>query len=91
MRKERKKSFPLKKVFSLNLICFLRCKGIKEKDIGFNEKTKKVYFVYEETDRLNELIEEYRDSDAVVRLHDFISEFKQLKEEMYRYSKEFSK
>lgn len=80
----------IKKIFSLNLICFLRCNGVKEKSVGFNHETKKVYFVYDE-DEVAELIETYRDSDVKVRLHDFIAEFKQLKEDMFKHSREFQK
>lgn len=80
-----------RKIFSLNLICYLRCNNIDEKDIGFNEDTKKVYFIYEDNKRLKELIANYREVDAIVKLHDFIGEFKQLKEEMFKYSKEFMK
>lgn len=81
----------IRKIFSLNLICYLRCNGIKEQSVGFNEDTKKVYFIYDENDRLNELIESYRNSDVMVKLHDFIGEFKSLKEEMYKHSKSFNK
>lgn len=81
----------MKHIFSLNLICFLRCKGIDESNVGFNDTTKKVYFVYEDNEQLERLIEEYRDTDAVVRLHDFIGEFKALKEEMYMHTKSFMK
>ena len=76
----------MRKIFSLNLICFLRCNGQKESSVGINKETNKVYFVFDETEELKTLIEEYKDRDKMVRLHDFISEFKTLKEEMYRYS-----
>lgn len=81
----------IRKIFSLNLICYLRCNGVKEQSVGFNEDTKKVYFIYEENDELDRLIADYRDTDALVRLHDFIGEFKQLKEEMYKHTKNFMK
>lgn len=81
----------IRKIFSLNLICYLRCNGLKEDNIGFNEDTKKVYFIYEDTKKLEKMIEAYRDKDAMVRLHDFTVEFKQLKEEMYHHMKEFTK
>lgn len=81
----------IKKIFSLNLICFLRCNGIKEKSVGFNYDTKKVYFVFEDNAELAELVDTYRDSHVMVKLHDFIAEFKQLKEEMFKHSKEFQK
>lgn len=81
----------IKKIFSLNLICFLRCNGVKEKSVGFNHDTKKVYFIYEDDARLEKLVETYRDSDVEVRLHDFIAEFKQLKEEMYQHLKNYTK
>ena len=78
-----------KQIFSLNLICYLRCNGFVEESVGFNENTNKVYFIYENTEELNEAIETYKDRDTVVNLHDFISEFRQLKEEMYFYVKDF--
>ena len=76
----------MKKVFSLNLICFLRCKGLKESNVGISKETNKVYFVFDETEELTNLIAEYKDRGTMVNMHDFISEFKTLKEEMYRYS-----
>lgn len=84
MKKERK-------IFSLNLICYLRCNGFKEKKVGFNKNTKKVFFIYEEDEKLEKMIRKYKNRETMVKLHDFIAEFKTLKEEMYHYQKEFMK
>lgn len=81
----------MKKVFSLNLICYLRCNGFKEKNVGFNADSKKVYFIYDESDELTDMINEYKRKDTMVKLHEFIAEFKQLKEEMYQHLKEYTK
>lgn len=83
------KKIRTKRIFSLNFICFLRCKGVKEKSVGFDYNTRKVYFAYEDNDMLEKLFENYNDSDVEIKLHDFISKFKQLKDEIRQYSKEF--
>lgn len=81
----------IKEVFSLNLICYLRCNGLSEKRVGFNKDTKKVYFVYEKSEELDRLFIEYKNKETTVRLHDFIAEFKKLKEDIYFYSNKFLK
>ena len=81
----------IRKVFSLNLICYLRCNKFKENSVGFNKDTKKVYFIYDDNKELDRVIKEYKRKDTQVKLHDFIAEFKKLKEEMYQHLKEFTK
>lgn len=78
-------------IYSLNLICYLRLHGFEEIDVGFNRNTNKVFFIYDDNDALKSVIEEYRDRDVEVRLHDFIGEFKKLKSQMYQYSRDFEK
>lgn len=71
------------------MVCYLHCKGYKEVDIGFNENTKKVYFVYEDNKEINEAIDKYKDIDTLVNLHQFITEFKKLKDEVYKHNQHF--
>lgn len=81
----------MRQVFSLNLISYLRCNGIKEVGVGFNDKTNKVYFIFDETEEFIRLVNVYKLKDTVVPLHGFIAEFKQLKQDMYGHMNEFKK
>lgn len=79
----------IKEVYSLNLICFLRLKGIEKDDVGYNVYTEKVYYYYEPSAELDEAIGEYRDSDTLVRLQGFISEFKNVRNKIGNYKRKF--
>lgn len=81
----------IREVYSLNLICYLRLKGIEKDEVGYNEFTKKVYYYYEPSRELDEAIGEYRDSDTLVRLQGFITEFRKIKDEIGKYKREFER
>ncbi len=81
----------MKKIFSLNMICYLRCNGYKELSVGFNENTKKVYYVFDDSTEVQDAIDKYKEKDTMVNLHGFITEFRELKEELYQHSKKFNK
>lgn len=81
----------MKKILSLNLVCYLRCNGFKEHSVGYNPDNRKIYFNYEESESLKEMIDEYKKKDTMVCLHDFIVEFRYLKNEIYKHMKEYSK
>lgn len=80
-----------KRIYSLNLICYLRMNEIEHIDVGFDRKSRNVFYVYEDNDELKDGIEGYKDVDAMVKLHGFIGEFKKLKDEIFRYKREFDR
>lgn len=78
----------MKKIYSLNLISFLRSKGHKELEIGCNEENGKAYYVFEELDAITNLIKEYKNPKVEVVLHDFVANFKNIKKEIHQYKKD---
>lgn len=79
----------IRDVYSLNLICYLRLKGIEKREVGWNDYTKKVYYIYEPTIAFDEAVEMYRDEETVVGLRGFITGFKDVKEEISIYKRKF--
>lgn len=76
-------------IYSLNLICYLRLHSFDEKEVGFNDNTGKVYYIFEYSDELIKTIGDYRDRETLVNLHGFITEFRGLKEEVWEHSRGF--
>jgi hypothetical protein len=79
----------MKRVFSLNVISYLKAHDVHEIDIGFDSKTKKVYYVFDESDVVVNLIANYRSDGTQVNLRDFITQFKNVKEDIARHLKVF--
>lgn len=76
----------MKKIYSLNLISYLRSKGFKELEMGRNEHTGKVYYIFPQTEEVADAIKEYKNPKAEVVLHEFIENFKNIKKEIYEYN-----
>lgn len=79
----------MKRIFSLNLICFLRVSGIKEKDVGIDGKTGNVFYLFEDNQKLVNLIDEYKSEGTQVVLKSFIGEYKILKDEIAKYKRSY--
>ena len=71
-----------KRIFSINLISFLKLQNFNEVNRGIAEDTGKVYYVFPENDEVKEKINEYKGRNVTVNLHDFISQFRGIKQNM---------
>ena len=77
----------MKRIFSLNMICYLRCKGQKEIRIILDEDTHLLCYEFIDTKTIRQMIKEYKLTTTQVHLHQFVTEFKRLKQEIYLYQK----
>lgn len=75
----------MKKLYSLNMIVFLRISGFKELEVGYDAKTQKIFYVF--SDEVSKAIDKYKNVETQVNLKDFITKFKELKEEVANHLK----
>ncbi|WIF94298.1 DUF5659 domain-containing protein [Caminicella sporogenes] len=68
-----------KRIYSLNLVAWLKSKGHKQIEIKVDKENNKKYYVFAETDDVARDIEEYRKNRE---LHEFIRQFKEVKKEI---------
>ena len=73
----------MKRIYSLNLIAYLRSEGFTEVGTGKDEEHGKVFYSFEETPAVTQAIKEYKNPQVQVNLHAFVSNFKDLKQEIY--------
>lgn len=77
----------MKRIYSLNLISYLRTKGYKEVGVFQDEENGKYYYSFEESESILESIKEYKNPNAQVNLHEFIANFKSIKKDIYLLGK----
>ena len=77
----------MKRIYSLNLVSYLRSHGFNELSIERDESNNKLYYTFAETKDVQNAIEEYKNPNATVLLHQFISNFKDIKREIYEFNK----
>ncbi|ODG93724.1 hypothetical protein BED47_00710 [Gottfriedia luciferensis] len=75
----------MKRLYSINLITFLKINGCYEESYHYNREKNKVYAVFKESGLFRELVKEYKsDESVVVNLKKYIVEFSSVKAEMKR-------
>ncbi|QKE71865.1 hypothetical protein HPK19_03180 [Arthrobacter citreus] len=72
----------MKRLYSINLITFLKINGCYEERYGFNKEKNKVYAVFNETGLLRDLLKEYKSDESLVSLRKYIVQFSSVKNEM---------
>ena len=77
----------MKKIYSLNMVSYLRSRGFKEISLNKDETNDKVYYTFEPSTEVLNAIAEYKNPNVTVVLHDFIANFKTIKTEIYEFSK----
>lgn len=77
----------MKRIYSLNLISYLRTKGFTETGIHKDEENGKYYYTFEDSQDVVDAILEYKSPNAEVNLHNFIVSFKAIKRDIYNLDK----
>lgn len=72
------------KLYSMNLISFLRYKGLEEYDADIDSNGK-VYFLFEKNEELEKAKSEYKEDHVKVELHPFTSQYKEVRREIRRH------
>lgn len=78
----------MKKIYSLNLISYLRTKGFKEINIDRDGESGNIFFVFEESSEITNSIKEYKKPEITINLHDFVANFKNIKKEISAFNKQ---
>ncbi|PEL13778.1 DUF5659 domain-containing protein [Bacillus sp. AFS017336] len=80
------------KIYSINLITWLKVNGLDFKKLSYNEKKQKVYALYDSNDQLlHQLIEEYRSNESLINLKTYIIQFSTVKLEINQVLEKFKK
>ena len=75
----------MKKIFSINLISYLRLNGHKEQAIGIADEpgdSGNVWFSFPETEEVAKSIREYKTGNVNVNLRDLTVQFREIKQKI---------
>lgn len=68
-------------VLSLNMCAYVLMKTNMNYELAINEKNHKGHFcfVFDCTDEVQNAMNEFRNSDCIVNIHDFLNQYKKIK------------
>lgn len=68
-------------IFSISLISYLKSKGVHEEKATISDESSKVVYHFKRSDRLFELINEYKDNKE---LQSFLKQLSKTKQEIFK-------